>query len=97
MKKGNTLAKASKNAGAKSEVKKVPNKRVTIYIQPDLHRALRIKAADSEYAVSDLVNDAIRIALAEDAIDLEAIEARKDEPSYDFEEVVKALKRDGKL
>ena len=91
------MAEPARKAGAKNEPKKAPKKRVTIYIQPELHRVLRIKAADSEYAVSDLVNNAIKIALAEDAIDLEAFEARKDEPSYDFEEVVKALKRDGKL
>ena len=79
------------------EKPKKGNKRVTIYIQPELHRALRIKAAESDYAVSDLVNDAIKIALAEDAIDIEAFEARKNDPLLDFEEVVKALKRDGKI
>ena len=91
------MAKTARKAGAKSEPKKAPNKRVTIYIQPELLSRPADQGRDSDYAVSDIVNEAIRIALAEDAIDLEAFEARKDEPSYDFEEVVKALKRDGKL
>lgn len=86
-----------KNTDKKSENTKGGNKRVTIYLQPEFHRALRVKAAETEYTVSKIVNDAVKIALAEDAIDLAAFEARKDEPSYDFEEVVKALKRDGKL
>jgi hypothetical protein len=86
-----------KTQNKKSEGKRAGNKRVTIYLQPEFHRALRVKAAETDYAVSKFVNDAVRIALAEDAIDLEAFEARKNEPSYDFEEVVKALKRDGKL
>jgi thiamine monophosphate synthase len=86
-----------KNINKKSENMKGGNKRVTIYLRPEFHRALRVKAAETEYTVSKIVNDAVKIALAEDAIDLEAFEARKDEPSYDFEEVVKALKRDGKL
>lgn len=76
---------------------KKANKRITVYLQPEFHRALKVKAAESEYSVSDLVNKAVRISLAEDAIDLEAIEARKNDPLLDFEEVVKALKRDGKL
>jgi hypothetical protein len=97
MRKRNSKAETPNNAGAAIEMKKIPNKRVTIYIQPELHRVLRLKAAESEYSVSDIVNDAIKIALAEDAIDLEAVEARKNEPTYDLEEVVKALKRDGKL
>ena len=86
-----------KNINKKSENMKGGNKRVTIYLQPEFHRALRMKAAETEYTVSKIVNDAVKIALAEDAVDLAAFEARKDEPSYDFEEVVKALKRDGKL
>ncbi len=72
-------------------------KRITVYLQPEFHRALKVKSAESDYSVSDLVNEAIKIALAEDAIDLEAVEARKNDPLLDFEEVVKALKRDGKL
>jgi len=73
------------------------NKRVTIYLKPEYHRALRIKAAETEYSVSDLVNSAVKLALLEDAIDLEAFERRAREPLLVFEDVVKTLKRDGKI
>ena len=72
-------------------------KRATVYFDPLLHRALRIKAAETDASVSDLVNDAVRAALAEDAGDLEAFEIRESEPDYAFEDVVKDLKRRGKL
>ena len=73
------------------------NKRVTIYLKPEYHRALRIKSADTEYTVSDLVNSAVKQALLEDAIDLETFDKRAREPLLDFEDVVKALKRNGKI
>jgi hypothetical protein len=73
------------------------NKRVTIYLKPEYHRALRIKAAESEYSVSELVNSAVRQALLEDAADLEAFERRAGEKRLAFEDIVKALKRDGKI
>jgi len=73
------------------------NKRVTVYLKPEYHRALRIKAAETEYSVSDLVNSAVKQSLLEDAIDLEAFEKRAKEPLLVFEEVVKTLKRDGKI
>lgn len=72
-------------------------KGATVYFDPLLHRAPRIKAAETDASVSDLVNDNVRTALAEDADDLEAFEARENEPDYAFEEVVKDLKRRGKL
>jgi hypothetical protein len=73
------------------------NKRVTVYLKPEYHRALRIKAAETEYSVSDLVNSAVKHALLEDAVDLEAFEKRGKEPLVVFEDVVKNLKRDGKI
>jgi len=76
---------------------KKPSKRVTVYLRPEYHRALRVKAAETEYSVSDLVNSAVKQALAEDAIDLEAFEKRAGEKRLAFEDVVKTLKRDGKL
>lgn len=72
-------------------------KRATVYFDPEIHRALRLKAAASDRSISDMVNDAVKLTLAEDAEDLEAIEARKREPNLDFEQFVKALKRRGKL
>jgi len=74
-----------------------PNKRVTVYLKPDYHRALRVKAAETEYSVSDLVNSAIKYALLEDAADLGAFEERASEPLIAFEDVLKSLKRNGKI
>jgi len=76
---------------------KNPNKRVTVYLKPEFHRALRVKSAETEYSVSDLVNEAVKNALLEDAKDLEAFDERAGEPLLVFEDVVKALKRNGKL
>jgi hypothetical protein len=73
------------------------SKRVTVYIKPEFHRALKVKAAETEYSVSDLVNSAVKQALLEDSIDIEAFNKRAGEPLLSFEDVVKNLKRDGKL
>ena len=72
-------------------------KRSTVYLDADLHRALKVKSAETEYTISELVNEAVRKALAEDAVDLASIEERKKEPLMPFEEVLKKLKKDGKL
>jgi len=72
-------------------------KRATVYFDPSLHKALRLKAAQTERSLSDLVNSAVRRSLSEDADDLAAFDERADEPSRDFEAVVKDLKRRGKL
>jgi hypothetical protein len=72
-------------------------KRSTIYFDPELHRALRLKAAAMERSISDVVNDAVRQTLSEDATDLEVFEKRRREPELDFEEVVLRLRRSGKL
>jgi len=73
------------------------SKRVTIYLQPEYHRALKVKAAETEWSVSALVSEAVQNALREDALDLEAFETRADEPSIAFEKVLKKLRKDGKL
>ena len=76
---------------------KTTQKRATVYFDPFLHRALRLKAAETERSISDLVNEAVKAALAEDADDIEAFEVREKEPDYAFENVVKDLKRRGKI
>jgi hypothetical protein len=73
------------------------HKRATVYFDAELHRALRLKAAETERSVSELVNEAVRLSLAEDATDLLAIEERRAEPEMDFETVVKDLRRRGRL
>jgi len=72
-------------------------KRATVYFDPQLHRALRIKAADTDRSISELVNEAIRQSLAEDMEDLAAFEERVDEPNLAFEDVLKELKQGGKI
>ena len=72
-------------------------KRATVYFDPNLHKALRLKAAQTEHSLSDLVNAAVRRSLSEDAADLAAFDARAKEPNLDFEGVLKDLKRRGKL
>jgi plasmid stability protein len=72
-------------------------KRATVYFAPDVHKALRLRAAASDRSVSDMVNDAVRVALAEDAADLEAFAERRAEKSVSFESFVTGLKRRGRL
>jgi predicted HicB family RNase H-like nuclease len=72
-------------------------RRTTVYLDPELHRALRLRSAASEVSISEMINDAVRLALAEDAADLEAFAVRKSEPSLDFESVVRDLKRRGRI
>ena len=71
--------------------------RVTVYFDPWLHRALRLKAAETDRSVSDLVNEAVKLSLAEDAEDLAAFDERKDEPNLAFENAVKDLKKRGRI
>ena len=73
------------------------SRRATVYLDPELHRALRIKAAETDQSISDLVNSAVRQTLTEDAEDLATFRARAKEPNLDFELVLKDLRRRGKL
>ena len=72
-------------------------KRATIYFDPDLHKALRLKSVETSRSVSDLVNEAVKEALAEDAEDLAAFDKRADEPLISYDEMVKRLKKDGRI
>lgn len=72
-------------------------KRATVYFDEALHRALRLRAAETDRSVSDLVNDAVKQCLAEDAEDFSAFDNRASEPELLFEEVVKELWASGKL
>jgi hypothetical protein len=74
-----------------------PQKRATVYFEPHLHRALRLKAAETDSSVSELVNDAVKEALAEDAEDLAAFEDRANEVGLKFEDLLKDLKKRGKI
>ena len=72
-------------------------RRSTIYLDKALHRALRVKSAETEKSISELVNEAVRISFAEDVEDLAAFDERKKEPDLAFEDVLKDLKKRGKL
>jgi hypothetical protein len=74
-----------------------PNTRATIYFEPSLHRAIRLKAAHTQRSISDIVNDAVRQALREDQEDLAAFEERIAEPEISYEALLKDLKAHGKL
>ena len=72
-------------------------KRATIYFDPDLHKALRLKAAETSRSITELVNQAVREALSEDAEDLVAFDERKGEPMISYDEMVKRLKKNGRI
>ena len=73
------------------------SKRTTIYLDPNLHRALRLKAATISRSMSEIVTDAVREMLSEDAEDIAAFEDRVKEPLISYDEMVKRLKRDGRI
>jgi histone H3/H4 len=72
-------------------------KRATVYLDPVLHKALRLQSVETSRSVSELINEAVRDELAEDASDLAAFEERKTEATVEFEDFVKGLKRDGAI
>ncbi len=71
--------------------------RATIYLDKDLHKALRMKAADSHRSISDIVSDAVRESLREDEEDLAIIAKRRKEKTFSYEQVLAMLKADGKI
>ncbi|MGH9465206.1 MAG: ribbon-helix-helix domain-containing protein [Thermoanaerobaculia bacterium] len=72
-------------------------KRATVYFEPELHRALRLQAAETERSLSELVNEAVRRALGADADDVARLRARQDEPAFSFELVLRNLRRRGAI
>jgi predicted DNA binding CopG/RHH family protein len=71
--------------------------RSTVYLEPDLHRALRLKSAHSRKSMSEIVNDAVRQALREDEADLAAVRSRAKEKALSYEDFLAKLKADGTL
>ena len=72
-------------------------KRATVYFEADVHRALRLRAAASDRSISDMVNDAVKVILAEDAEDFAAFSERKSDKSLSFDTFVQGLKRRGRI
>jgi len=73
------------------------SRRATVYLDPEIHRALKLKAAVSDRSISEMVNEAVRFSLAEDAEDLAAFDDRVTEPDIDFGSFVKSLRRRGRI
>jgi hypothetical protein len=74
-----------------------PAKRSTIYLEPELHRALRLKAFDTGRSMTELVNEAVRMAFREDQEDLSAFDERVKEPEMTYEALLKDMKAHGKI
>ncbi len=72
-------------------------KRATIYFEPDLHKALKIKSLETSRSITDLVNQAVRTLLAEDAEDFISYEKRKKESVISYNDMLKKLKEDGRI
>ena len=72
-------------------------RRSTVYFDPEVHRALRLKSAETDRSVSDIVNEAVRLGLREDAEDLAAFDERAREPNIRFADAVRDMKRRGRL
>lgn len=73
------------------------SKRSTIYLDPALHQALKIKSLETSRSMSEIINEAVKEALSEDAEDLAVFDKREDEPLMSYESMVKRLKKDGRI
>ncbi len=73
------------------------SKRSTIYLDPALHQALKLKALETSRSISEIINDAVKEALSEDADDLAVFDERADEPLISYEQMIKRLKKDGRI
>lgn len=71
--------------------------RTTVYLNEELHHALRLKSAETRHSMSELINEALQMSLSEDLIDIEAFHKRKNEPTVSFENVLQELKKSGKI
>ena len=74
-----------------------PAKRSTVYLDPDLHKVLKLKAVETSRSISDLVNEAVRHDLSQDQEDLQAFADRRKEPTISYEQLLKQLKQNGKI
>ncbi len=72
-------------------------KRATVYLRPSLHRALRLKSVETSRSLSEIVNEAVQLSLAEDAEDIAAFRERANEPTISFEAALKELKQNGRI
>lgn len=73
------------------------SKRSTVYFEPAVHHALKIKAASSQVSISELIDEAVRLLMSEDQEDLQAISDRRDETEISYEQLLNELKAHGKI
>lgn len=73
------------------------SKRSTIYLDPELHQALRLKSLETSRSMSEIINEAVKEALSEDAEDLAAFDERHEEPLISYDQMIKRLKKDGRI
>lgn len=73
------------------------NKRATVYLDPQLHKVLKLKAAETSVSISQIIDEALRKEFAEDEEDLKIFKDRAKEPTISYEKVLAQLKRDGKI
>lgn len=73
------------------------SKRSTVYFEPSIHQALKMKAASSDVSISEIVDEAVRLLISEDQQDLQAVAERVNEPEISYEAMINDLKADGKL
>jgi len=71
------------------------SQRSTIYFEPNVHKALRIKAAEESRSISDIIHEAVSLLASEDAEDIADFDARIGEPNIGYAEFVQSLKADG--
>ncbi|HQZ83778.1 MAG TPA: hypothetical protein PLR83_11195 [Pyrinomonadaceae bacterium] len=72
-------------------------KRSTIYLEPDVHRAIKLRSVHTNRSISDIVNESLKTTLSEDAEDLAAFDERASDRVMSYETLLSKLKADGKI
>ncbi|WP_032096605.1 MULTISPECIES: ribbon-helix-helix domain-containing protein [unclassified Alteromonas] len=73
------------------------SKRSTVYFEPAIHNALKLRAASSDTSISELIDEAVRLLMKEDQEDLAAVRQRAKEPEISYEDLLNSLEADGKI
>jgi hypothetical protein len=73
------------------------SKRSTVYFEPEIHQALRLKAASSNLSISELIDEAVRLSMNEDQEDLAFFAQRENDKEISYEDLLNDLKKHGKI
>ena len=71
--------------------------RTTVTFEDDVLKLLKLKAVETSYSVSELVNQLVLDAFREDSEDLKAFRERESEETISLENFMQQLEADGKL